>query len=101
MSSNRKALSKLRKALTSFLKSSKPVPANQAPQSSKNLPVVRKNNKPRYRPRRSQHYSDQAAFQASDNVRSTVINADGSIITTARNSRNAAYRKRNYRERRY
>jgi len=99
MSSNRKALSKLGKALTSFLKSSKPVPAPQS--SRKNLPAVRNNNKPRYRPRRSQHYSDQAAFQSSDNVRSTVINADGSIITTARNSLNAAYRKRNYRERRY
>ena len=100
MSSNRKALSKLGKALNSFLKSSKTVPTNQSPKSRKNLPAVR-NNKPRYRPHRNQHYSDQAAFQSSDNVRSTVINADGSIITTARNSRNAAYRKRNYRERRY
>ncbi len=98
MSSNRKALSKLGKALTCFLKSSKPVPATQS--SRKNLPAVR-NNKSRYRPRRSRHYSDQAAFQSSDSVRSTVINADGSIITTARNSRNAAHRKRNYRERRY
>jgi len=98
MSSNRKALSKLRKALSSFIKSSKPVPASQ---SSRNLPAVRKNNKPRYRPRRSQYYSDQAAFQGSNQIRSQIINPDGSIMSVERNSHRAAYRKRNYRERRY
>ena len=99
MSSNRKALSKLRKALTSFLKSSKPVPATQS--SRKNLPAVRNNNKPRYRPRRSQQYSAQDAFQASNQTRSQIINPDGSIMSVERNSHRAAYRKRNYRERRY
>lgn len=101
MSSNRKALSKLGKALTSFLNSSRPVPANQSQQSSRNLPVVRKNNKPRYRPRRSQHYLDQAAFQASNNIRSQIINPDGSIMSVERNSHHAAYRKHKYHERRY